>query len=123
MAAIRDWIRLFDLRFRSCHGVLDYERSTPQPFTVEIALGLDLAPAGRSDRLEDTINYARAVEVVASVLEGPPARLLESLAARIAQGLLSMDSRIVEVAVRVRKDNPPVSVLSGPAEVEIHRHA
>ena len=39
------------------HGVLRKSRSEAQPFGVELELLVDLAPAGASDALADTVDY------------------------------------------------------------------
>ena len=46
---------------------------------------MDLAPAGASDRLADTVDYAGIADVVAGVVSGPSSyQLLEALAASVA---------------------------------------
>jgi len=65
----------------------------------------DLRAAGRSDRLEETINYAHAYELVREVVEGEPCHLLEAVAERIAGRLLELP-RVEQATVRVRKRPP-----------------
>lgn len=118
-----DWIRLHNLQFHACHGVLEWERTVKQAFTVTVALQVDLRTAGQTDHLDDTINYAQVVDVIAEIMAGPPLHLLEALAHQISQTLIGLDGRIAQVIVKVCKVHPPVAVGSGPAEVEIHRYA
>ena len=52
-----DTIILSGIRALGSHGVLPEEQARPQPFEVDVELSVDLAPAGRSDVLSDTIDY------------------------------------------------------------------
>src|SRR2546426_9529011 len=69
-----DTIILAGIRALGAHGVLPEEQGRPQPFEVDVELAVDLAPAGRSDVLSDTIDYdglaARVVQIVEA--GGPP---------------------------------------------------
>src|SRR3977135_1693019 len=63
-----DTIILAGIRALGAHGVLPEEQGRPQPFEVDVELSVDLASAGRSDVLSDTIDYdglaARVVQIV-----------------------------------------------------------
>ena len=52
-----DQIRLTGVRAVGKHGVLDFEHERAQTFVVDATLFLDLAPAGHSDDLHDTVDY------------------------------------------------------------------
>ncbi|HLH27572.1 MAG TPA: dihydroneopterin aldolase [Acidimicrobiales bacterium] len=117
-----DRIEVRGLRVGGVHGVLPEERERPQPFEVDLELAVDLEPAGASDRLEDTVDYGRVVEAAASVVAGGPARaLLESLAEAVARSVLDVDLRIAEVAVAVRKLEPPLPFALTDVGVRIVR--
>ena len=51
-----DQIRLTGIRATGKHGVLDFEHERAQTFVVDATLFLDLAAAGRSDDLNDTVD-------------------------------------------------------------------
>lgn len=108
------------MRFQVCHGALPHERHVPQPFEVDIELGVDLSRAEASDRLRDTVNYADAVARVRAVMEGPPSALLERLAGRLADTLFELEG-VDSVKVRLRKMAPPVGLTTQYAEVETSR--
>jgi dihydroneopterin aldolase len=110
-------IKLNRMRFHTCHGALPHEQHVAQEFWVDIELELPLGPAGRSDRLADTVNYAKVAEVVENIMMGPPMKLLESLASRIHREVRELDARIGRIAVRVTKVDPPIGVPSGGVEV------
>ncbi len=102
------------------HGVLDHERRFAQRFVVDVSLGVDLAAAAASDRLDDTVDYAQIVDEVVALVTGEPVRLIEHLAARIADRCLD-DARVHEVAVTVHKPSAPVAALVRDIAVTVER--
>ncbi len=117
-----DSILLEGMVFHGYHGTLGAERELGQRFVVDLALYLDLGPAGRSDDLARTVDYGEAHRRVREIVEGEPVDLTETLAERIAAALLA-DHAPVE-AVRVKVAKPQVrlggTVLAGSA-VEVLR--
>lgn len=97
-----DRIELEGMVFSGRHGVRPAEREEPQEFTVDIKVGADLAAPGRSDRVEDTVDYRQIYAIAKSVIEGESAKLIETLAQRIAERVLELD-RVATVSVRVAK--------------------
>lgn len=114
-----DRIVLEGLAFSGRHGVRPAEREQAQEFKVDIEVEADLSAAGKTDRLEDTIDYTRLRRVAKDVIEGESVKLLETLAARIADGILAL-SNVDRVTVRVAKR--PVSMAPiEAAAVDISR--
>jgi 7,8-dihydroneopterin aldolase/epimerase/oxygenase len=116
----RDVIELRGLRVTGTHGVLPEERERAQPFEVDLEIETDLASAGTSDDLADTVDYGAVADAVAGVVAGPHADLMEHLAERIAQVVLAAP-RVEAVTVAVRKLRPPVPWDLATAGVRIHR--
>lgn len=116
-----DRIELRGLRVVGVHGALPEEQGRAQPFEVDLDLALDLAVAGATDGLADTVDYGAVVAIAARVVGEERHRLLERLAARIAHDVLDADARVVEVGVTVRKLRPPVPVDLASAGVSIRR--
>ena len=102
-----DRIILHGMSFQGRHGVRPAEREHPQEFKVDVEVDCDLGEPGRTDRLEDTIDYTKVRAIAREVIEGESARLLETLAARIAQGVLTLPM-VAAVSVKVAKR--PVSM-------------
>ncbi len=116
-----DSIRLSGLTFYGYHGVLPEERRLGQRFVVELELFLDLAPAGHSDDLHDTVNYSDLYGLVRDVVEGIPRNLLEAVAEQIAAAVLQQTGA-ESVRVRVAKPWAPVKgMAAGEVSVEIVR--
>ncbi|MGH2346327.1 MAG: dihydroneopterin aldolase [Chloroflexota bacterium] len=115
-----DCILLEHMVFFGYHGAYAAERELGQRFIVDLALGVDLKPAGISDELEDTVNYVRVFEIVRGVVEGPPLNLLEAVARRIADAVLA-DERIRWCRVRLAKPGVAIHGALAGVAVEITR--
>ncbi len=115
-----DVIRLSGVRAVGHHGVLAHERRDGQEFVVDVAMTLDLRPAGTSDELARTVNYAEVAADVVAVLTGPPRDLVETVAEEIAARTLARPL-VEEVEVTVHKPQAPVGVPFGDVEVVVRR--
>jgi FolB domain-containing protein len=113
-----DRIRIEDLTCRCVIGVEDWERRERQEVLVSIALSADLAPAGRSDRIEDAPDYRALKKRVLVDAEASSFFLIEALAERVAAICLE-DGRVREVEVRVEK--PGALRFARTVAVEISR--
>ena len=116
-----DRIFLRGMRFMACHGVLPHEREVPQPFEVDVEMGLDLRAAGESDDLDDTVNYAKVYDVVSTVLTVTRKYLIEALAEEIADDLLRDFDSLRWVRVTVHKPAAPIDGIFSDAGVTILR--
>jgi len=116
-----DRIFLRGMRFMACHGVLPHEREVPQPFEVDVEMGLDLRAAGESDDLDDTVNYAKVYDVVSTVLTVTRKYLIEALAEEIADDLLRAFDVLRWVRVTVHKPTAPIDGIFSDVGVTILR--
>jgi dihydroneopterin aldolase len=117
-----DAIVLRGLRVVGTHGVLPEEKRRAQPFEVDLELHVDLAPAGDSDRLEDTVDDAGVADAAAAVVAGPPSYdLLEALAGAVASAALASDPRVTAVTVDLRKLQPPLALDIATVGVRVTR--
>lgn len=108
------------MAFYAYHGAFSEENRLGQRFYVDLELGLDLTPAGRSDDLDKTVDYGKVYETVKGLVEKPVCALLETLAENIATRLLQ-DFPLEEVMVRVTKPDPPIPGHYESVGVEIRR--
>ena len=120
MSAPRDTISLTGLRARGYHGVFASERREGQEFVVDVVLTLDLAGAGASDDVADTVHYGELAEALVAAIEGDPVNLIETLAERLAAVALAHRA-VHEVRVTVHKPEAPISVPFGDVAVTITR--
>ncbi|AGA67657.1 dihydroneopterin aldolase [Desulfitobacterium dichloroeliminans LMG P-21439] len=115
-----DRIGLRGLRFYGFHGVLNEENSLGQVFIVDIDLFTDLSKAGRSDQVEDTINYAEVYTRIKTIVEKERYQLIEKLAERIAEVILA--GFVCEgISITVHKPQAPIQGIFDDAFVEIYR--
>jgi dihydroneopterin aldolase len=117
-----DQINITGISAIGYHGVFPEERKNGQSFVVDLKLKFDLAPAGESDDLTKTINYASVAEVTAEEITGEPVALIETLATRISKRLLQDFPLLDSVVVTVHKPQAPVSVTYSDISVSIERH-
>ncbi|MDT4010394.1 MULTISPECIES: dihydroneopterin aldolase [Staphylococcus] len=118
---MKDRIFLNGMRFYGYHGVLSAENEIGQIFVVDVELTTDLTEAGKTDQVEDTINYAEVYADVKEIMEGEPKNLLEHLAALIANRINSHYNRVLETKVRITKEVPPIPGHYDGVGVEITR--
>lgn len=109
------------LRLQGTHGVYDAERRRPQPFLIDLDLRLDLRAAAAGDDLGASCDYGAAARIAAEVLAGPPRRLIETLAAEIAERLLAAFPPLRCVRVRVHKPEAPVGLPFADIHAEVRR--
>jgi len=116
-----DKIHLKNMLFFGYHGAFSEENRLGQRFLVNVTLGADLKKAGKTDALNDTVNYAEVYKKIQQVMEGRPRKLLEKLAEDIADSLFSNFPLIVELTINVVKLHPPIENENIQVEVEITR--
>jgi len=117
---MKDFIRMVGMSFYGYHGVTAPEKETGRMFEVDCELEVDLADAGRSDRLTDTIDYSEVYELVRTTVEGTAFALLEGLATALAIKILDRFPAY-RVTLKVRKMTPPIAGHIKFIEVEITR--
>lgn len=100
------------MTFRAFHGCREDEKLNGNTFSVDFS-GEFVSTAGKTDCLEDTVNYGKVYELVASVMGGERCNLLETLASRIMEEVRTAFPQFLHIKVSVGKKNPPVA---GPCE-------
>lgn len=117
----RDEIRVTGMAFFGYHGVKREEKSMGQRFVVDVVVRADLAPAGQSDDLADTLDYGRIHAVTREIVEGPSLDLIEAVAERICAGVLALSPLAEEVATTVHKPAVPIPGTLDEASVRLVR--
>lgn len=116
-----DVIRIAGIKGIGHHGVFPDERSNGQEFSVDLQLYLDLTRAGASDNLSETVNYGLVAELVYEQIISNPVSLIEKLATRIAELILTNYKIITSVEVTVHKSQAPIMVPFSDVSVTIVR--
>jgi len=96
------------MTFQACHGVMEQEKTNPQIFRVDLEMFLDLQTAGKSDHLQNTINYDQVFHLVKKIVIEESFDLIEALAEEIAQALLLAFPLIDNLEVTIYKPEAPV---------------
>jgi dihydroneopterin aldolase len=102
------------------HGVLPEEREQGQPFVVDLVVQTDVSDASTSDDLLKTVDYATLAREVVDVIEGEACDLIETIAVRIAEQVLT-HVRVNAVEVTVHKPKAPVGVPFADVAVVVER--
>ena len=80
-----DKIHIRDLLVRCIIGIYPEEREKRQEILINMTLYADLRQAGRTDRIEDTVDYKRVKQSVLAMAESSSYHLVERLAERAAE--------------------------------------
>ena len=97
-----DTIFITDLRVEMLIGVYDWERRVPQTVQLDLEIGIPDASRPRSDRIRETIDYARVIERIKASLKQDRFLLVERLAEHLAQ-LVMTEFKAPWVKVSVSK--------------------
>lgn len=103
-AAAMAVIRLEGLSVFGHHGASAPERKAGTRLDVDVTLELDTRRAESSDRLADTVSYDDIEAAVRTVVEDESFRLLEALAARVAETCIQRFGA-TRISVRLTKQN------------------
>lgn len=115
-----DEITLTGVRAFGYHGVYADEKRDGQEFVVDAALSMSLRGAAETDDVADTVHYGELAERIVALVEGEPVDLLETLAQRIADDVLT-DERVASVRITVHKPQAPIPVPFGDVAVTVRR--
>ena len=97
-----DTIFIAELKVKTKLGVPAWERMVAQTIILDIEIGYDLAPAGKSDSIADTIDYGAVVARIRETLTEHSFQLVEALAEHICQ-LILKEFKAESVKVKVAK--------------------
>jgi dihydroneopterin aldolase len=115
-----DRITLTGLLVRGRHGVFEHERRDGQDFLVDITVWIDLDHAAATDDIADTLDYGALAERAAAIVGGPPCDLIETVAAKVAEDVMT-DERAHAVEVTVHKPAAPIPLPFADVAVTARR--
>lgn len=116
-----DKVFVSGLELEAKHGYYDEERQVGNRFRFDVTVSTVTADAAKSDDLDDTVDYAAVAELIKQAAHGPSAKLVETLAQRVADSVLDRFVSARKVRVRVAKLDPPGTEGAREAGVEIRR--
>lgn len=112
-------IRIKKATFYGYHGVRSEEQSVGGKFEADVDIYTDFSYAAKKDSLHETIDYHKVYKFLYKMALEQKYYLIESLAMKIADELLINFKTINKIAVRVRKNNPPLGGVVDCVEVEV----
>lgn len=115
-----DSIEITGIRCYGYTGYLPEEQVLGQWFEIDLMLGIDLTRSGKSDNIEDTLDYREVIAIVKRHISQTQVSLIEALAEIIAQDILTLD-KVQQVRVRLSKPAAPIPDFGGKITIDIIR--
>lgn len=116
-----DGILINGLEFYGYHGASDEEQRVGHRYQIDVRLAVETRTAGESDRLTDTVSYAKVAKRLVEVGTSEQFRLLEALAARFVDIIFIEFPIVQSIRIRVSKISPPMNAIAASVGVEITR--
>lgn len=120
LRAKMDCIRLQGIRSYGYTGFLAEEQSLGQWFEVDLGLWMDLSIAGKTDHIDDTLDYRLVIDQVKQLIKTSKYALIERLATEIINYLLNY-AEISRVDLQLTKEAAPIPDFSGRITIELTR--
>jgi 7,8-dihydroneopterin aldolase/epimerase/oxygenase len=115
-----DVIQLTGIRCYGYTGYLPEEQILGQWFEVDLRMSLDLTAAGRSDRIEETLDYRSVILAVKDIIANSKFALIEKLADKIVTTVLAFDL-VQQVELKLHKPGAPIPDFGGRITLELTR--
>jgi dihydroneopterin aldolase len=112
-------IRIKNATFYGYHGVSNEEQYVGGKFEADIDIYTNFSEAANGDDLTKTVDYFQIYSFLNQFTVKQKYFLIEALAVEIADKLLMKFERIEKLAVRVRKNNPPLGGVVDCVEAEV----
>ncbi|CAM3989004.1 dihydroneopterin aldolase [Alkalicoccus chagannorensis] len=116
-----DKVYVEGMQFWGYHGAFKEENTLGQRFYADVIMEMDADKPGRTDDLDDTVNYAHVYETAKEVLEGDPVKLVETLTHEVCRLILERFGVVQAVTVKVTKPDPPIPGHYDGVAVEMRR--
>jgi dihydroneopterin aldolase len=113
-------VELRGLSIYTHHGVSEAEREIGQRLEFDVTFDVPDCDAVLTDRLEDTVDYGEACDIVALAATERSYRTLERLGQVVAERLMERYG-CESVRVRTTKPEPPLPVSVQEVGVEVSR--
>lgn len=95
-------IHIENLRLRTIIGIYDWEKKIKQDVIINVVIEFDGSKAGKSDNIEDTIDYKSITKEIISYVENGQFNLIEKLVTGIGD-IVMKDKRILKSTTTVDK--------------------
>jgi len=116
-----DKIIIRDVEIYGRHGVNSIEKIKEQPFIIDVEMKVNLKKPGKTDCLEDTVNYAAANKLITEIVQSTSFNLLEKLAEELCSAILNNFDKVNAVKICIKKPEAPMEGSFKWVGVEIER--
>lgn len=116
-----DKILIRDLKIFAYHGVNEEEKLDGQNFILDIDAYVDISVPCESDKVDDTVSYAKIIKETIKIFTAQKDDLLERASQRVADGLFDRFERIQALRILLKKPEAPIKADFGYVGVEIYR--
>ena len=103
-----DKIYLKNIKVYAYHGCMEEEKKIGGDYIVNLVVHTDLSLPCKSDELKDTVDYVVLLDIVKNQMRAR-ANLLENVADRIVNKIISQFPSVKKAVVRIAKLNPPIN--------------
>lgn len=117
----RDCITIKNLKIFAYHGVFPEEKQNGQEFLVSARLYLDIHTPGKSDRLEDALNYAEVSHFINRIFTEKSYDLIEAASENLCMRILLEYTQLQEVEIEVHKPQAPIGLPFEDVSVTMNR--
>ncbi|MCC5918691.1 MAG: dihydroneopterin aldolase [Cryomorphaceae bacterium] len=104
---MKQQIKVKNIRIYAFHGCLEEEAKIGSNYRCDLTVFADLTHSAQTDELSDTIDYVSLTAIVKEEMQ-IRAKLLETVAKRIADRVLKLHDRVSRCRISVSKISPPI---------------
>ena len=99
---MKDTIYIRDLRVETIIGIFGWEREVRQQISIDLDFEFDVSVPGKSDSIDDTLDYKKITKSLITFIESSDYKLIEALGEGIVDHLKSKFG-IKKVKLRLSK--------------------
>ena len=103
-----DKIYLRNIKIYAYHGCMEEEKKIGSDYLVNLIVHADLSLSCKSDELKDTVDYVALLDIVKNQMK-MRANLLENVADRVVNKIISEFPSVRKAVVKIAKLNPPIN--------------
>lgn len=115
-----DTLSIEGMKFHAKHGYYEEEQEKGGNYIVDVYINADLSKAGKSDKLEDTINY-EIIHAITKEVMTESKYLIEHIAYQIIEKIIETIKTMDSIRVKVSKLDPPLKGKVEKTTVELNR--
>jgi dihydroneopterin aldolase len=117
---LNDRIELRGIEVYARHGVLPQEQERAQVFKVDVTAYTDVTRPARTDDLSDALDYSTLALEVREVVGSETHRLIETVATRVSDVVMS-HSNVTRTVVTIHKPDAPIDMIFDDVSVTVDR--